>query len=317
MDCAWCGSMAIDQYMRSPDIVQHKPGTFTLDRCRDCSHIFQNPQPSVEGLDFYYRDTYDGLGAKSTEVGFSMATRDYKRRAKTLLPYAKPETWLDIGTGYGHFCKAAKQIWPETSFSGLDQGNGVQKALDRGWIDKAHQGFFTEIADKLAGRYDVLSMHHYLEHTLDPIEEIRAAAQVLDPGGYLQIEVPDPECIFASLFGRRWFQWMQPQHLHMISSGNLSAALGDNGFTVVTVERKEADLGKDFAFAAAVVLNAFAPIPNRAWAPRDPTIVDYAKFVSMWIVAIPILAGAFILDNTVRRLLPRRTNAYRIIAQRV
>lgn len=315
-DCAWCGSRDIRTCQSSPDIVQHKPGIFNLDKCRACEHVFQNPRLSAEGLNYYYRDTYDGLGEKSTEFGFGLAGRDYRRRARTLLPYATPQNWLDVGTGFGHFCQAARKIWPNTKFTGLDQGDGVLKGLRRGWIDEAHQGFFPELADVLTGRYDVVSMHHYLEHTIDPVAELRAAAQVLTPGGHLQIEVPDPDCVFAELFGSRWFQWMQPQHLHMFPSANLEKALTETGFSIVTVERGKADLGHDFVFAAAVVLNAFGPDPRRPWAPRSAKPLDYVRFATTMLLAAPVLLGAFVLDHTVRHLIPRHTNAYRIVARR-
>ncbi len=314
--CVWCGSAEIEEHLRSPDIVQHKPGVFILDKCRSCGHVFQNPRLSPEGLDFYYRDTYDGLGAKSTEFGFGLVVRDYRRRAQTLLAHAEPGSWLDVGTGFGHFCRTARRFWPRTRFSGLDRGAGVLLGLERGWIDEAHQGAFTELAGELAGRYDVVSMHHYLEHTLDPAAEIRAAARVLGPGGHLQIEVPDPESIFARLFGRRWFQWMQPQHLHMFPAANLEKALTESGFTVVAVERDKADLGMDFVFASAVVLNAFGPRPTRPWAPKPPSFTGHVRFALAMLLAVPVLPLAFVLDSTVRRLLPRRGNAYRIIARR-
>jgi hypothetical protein len=52
------------------DLLQQKPGTFTLDRCGGCGHIFQNPPVNAEGLSFYYRDFYDGLSAEKVEWGF-------------------------------------------------------------------------------------------------------------------------------------------------------------------------------------------------------------------------------------------------------
>ena len=33
---------------------------FTLEQCGDCGHVFQNPRLTPEGLEFYYRDFYDG-----------------------------------------------------------------------------------------------------------------------------------------------------------------------------------------------------------------------------------------------------------------
>jgi ubiquinone/menaquinone biosynthesis C-methylase UbiE len=315
-DCPWCGSPALQVHVVSPDILQGKPGSFTLERCRGCGHIFQNPRLNAAGLEFYYRDFYDGLGATAAQLCFSLLRKAYRRRARLLPPHAAPRAWLDVGTGYAHFCRTARQIWPQTRFAGLDLGDGVLQAKRRGWIDDAYQGSFVDLAGTLTGRYDVVSMHHYLEHTTDPLDEIHAAARVLPPGGHLLIEVPDPECTPARLLGRYWSHWMQPQHLHMFPADNLEQALTTSGFSVVTVEHNRADLGQDFLPSVALLLAALAPDPGRPWATRPPTRTDHARRATVLLLAPPTLLSGLLLDRTVRQLLPYRSNAYRILAVR-
>lgn len=41
--CPWCDSSRLKTRLRTKDLIQHKPGTFVLDRCEDCRHTFQNP----------------------------------------------------------------------------------------------------------------------------------------------------------------------------------------------------------------------------------------------------------------------------------
>ena len=60
--CPWCGSEDLSVRLRTGDLIQRKPGRFTLEQCGACGHIFQNPRLTPAGLDFYYRDFYDGLG---------------------------------------------------------------------------------------------------------------------------------------------------------------------------------------------------------------------------------------------------------------
>ena len=54
--CYWCGSDALAGRLDITDLLQHKPGTFHLDECRDCGHVFQNPALTVAGLDHFYED---------------------------------------------------------------------------------------------------------------------------------------------------------------------------------------------------------------------------------------------------------------------
>ena len=108
-------------------------------------------------------------------------------------PFVTPRTWLDIGTGYGHFCKDAAEVWPDTVFDGLDMGAGVEEGQRRGWLTNVYRGELPELAEQVAGKYDVLSMHHYLEHVTDPRKELDVVASIMKPGSYLLIEVPDPD----------------------------------------------------------------------------------------------------------------------------
>lgn len=144
------------------------------------------PRLTPEGLEFYYRDFYDGRGGEGAGTVFGRLGAAYRGRAEMLRPHsgsAGPASWLDVGTGHGHFCNAARAVWPGTRFDGLDMGDGVREAELRGWVETGYQGQFPEFAGKLAGQYEVVSMYHYLEHTREPLAELDTAAAVLAPAG--------------------------------------------------------------------------------------------------------------------------------------
>ncbi|MEU9301981.1 class I SAM-dependent methyltransferase [Streptomyces sp. NPDC048269] len=316
-DCPWCGSPRLSVRVRVPDLLQGKPGRFTLERCGDCGHVFQNPRLSPEGLEFYYRDFYDGRGGEGAGTLFGRLGPAYRARARMLLPHTEPSSWLDVGTGHGHFCNAARAVWPRTRFDGLDMGDGVRAAERRGWVETGYQGQFPEFASKLAGQYEVVSMYHYLEHTRDPMAELDAAAAVLAPGGYLTIEVPDPESRMARLLGPAWLPWFQPQHQHLVPAANLREALADRGFTVLTEEHGEAHQGNDFVGAVALSATRLAPDPDRPWGP-PPTPRARARAHAVRAASLPFFAGAVLLD-ALRTAAARTTdggNAYRLLARK-
>jgi SAM-dependent methyltransferase len=320
-DCPWCGSADLTPLVRSPDLVMHKPGMFTLDRCRTCGHVFQNPRLTPEGLDFYYRDAYDGLGAATAERVFLTAGKSYRGRARMLAPFTTPKAWLDVGAGHGHFCAAARQVWPDTVFDGLDQGAGIEEAQRRGWITTGYRGTFPALASELAGYYDVVSMHHYLEHTRDPLAELEAAARVLPSGGYLLIEVPDPQWPLARLLRRYWMAWFQPQHQHMMPLDNLARALAECGLRTVAVERGRAHQASDFVTAAFLFFSGLAPDRALPWIarPQAPPAAAWAWRHLVWAVSLPVMAVSLLLDQTLARALARRRdrgNAYRVLARR-
>ncbi|MEU8588776.1 class I SAM-dependent methyltransferase [Streptomyces sp. NPDC048664] len=319
-DCPWCGSARLTTRLRTTDLLQHKPGRFTLAGCGDCGHVFQNPRLSAAGLDFYYRDFYDGLGERQLGRTFGGRTRMYVARARAVQAHEPaPKTWLDVGTGHGHFCEAARTVHPETSFDGLDFTDGVELAERAGRVDRGHRGSFPDLAPELTGRYDVVSMFHYLEHSTEPDRELRAAHTALRPGGHLLIEVPDPESRYARLLGRWWLPWLQPQHLHLAPVGNLRARLTGLGFTVVAEEHAGPHDPVDLLAAVWLALDSAAPREDLPWLPRPPTALRRALRTVTLLAGVPLLVLGTLLDRCAAGPVSQRlglSNAYRLLARR-
>jgi SAM-dependent methyltransferase len=318
--CPWCGGRALDERLRTPDLVQFKPGEFVLEECRTCGLVFQNPRLTIPGLDFYYRDVYDGLGAPGIQFLFAQSEPSYRGRVALARRHTAPDTWLDVGTGYGHFCLIARGILPDTGFDGLDMGTSIDEAQERGWVDHAYRGLFPDLAGEMAGRYDVVSMHHYLEHTRDPRAELDAARVALKAGGHLLIEVPDPESRFGRLFGKYWVPWLQPQHQQFLSVAHLSTALEAQGFAVVEVERGAAHQPVDIGGAIGMWTLATAPPSRLPW--RDPpTTADKVKRAAVLGAMAPLAIAGVLADRALQPFIRRHgagwASAYRILARRL
>ncbi|MFE3167737.1 class I SAM-dependent methyltransferase [Streptomyces sp. NPDC059224] len=318
--CPWCASGRLTTRLRTTDLLQHKPGSFLLDRCQECGHTFQNPRLNDAGLEFYYRDFYDGLGEEKMSGTFGGRTKMYRGRAESVLPHdATPKNWLDVGTGHGHFCEAAREVLPGTAFDGLDFTDGVELAAREGRVERAYRGAFPELAPDLAARYDVVSMFHYLEHSTDPDSELRAAHRAVRPGGHLLIEVPDPQSRYDRLLGRWWLPWLQPQHLHFIPVANLRTRLTELGFTVVAEQHAEAHDPVDLLAAVWLALDHTAPREDAPWLPRPPGALRKTARAALLLAGIPALIAGTLADRFAVRPLSHRlrvSNAYRLVARR-
>ncbi|SDK05299.1 class I SAM-dependent methyltransferase [Streptomyces indicus] len=321
-DCPWCSSKRLKVRLRTKDFLQRKPGTFVLEQCADCRHIFQNPRLSHAGLDFYYRDFYEGLFGRELGQAFEGAEGDRKQRhadrARAMLTHLRPKRWLDVGTAGGDFCVGAKKELPDTVFDGLDVGTNVVKAKEEGRIEEAYQGFLPDHATALAGRYDAVSMFHVLEHTVDQKAELAAARKVLRQGGHLMIEVPDPESHYARLLGKYWVPWFQPQHLHFVSVGNLNRALRELGFTVVAVDRRRPHIPFDFLGAFGMLLIRMQPFRNEPWLPKEPGKAGTWLCRTVFRLGVPVMPFLYFLDRLLGPVVSRIgfSNAYRVVARK-
>jgi len=169
----------------------------------------------------------------------------------------------------------------------------------------------------LGDTYDVVSMSHYLEHTREPIDEIKAAHQALKEGGMLLIEVPDPECRLGRLLGRWWLPWFQPQHQHLLRTENLKDLLDKHGFDSVHWHHGEAHQPVDFLFATYLQINRLSPVHNEPWAPPLNVFKRLIHSLvwsggSFWIVL------GWLMDKFNAPLMRRakHSNTYRVIARK-
>ncbi|MEU2900424.1 class I SAM-dependent methyltransferase [Streptomyces sp. NPDC001273] len=321
-DCPWCGSARLRNRLRTGDLRRHRPGLFTVDECRDCGHTFQNPRLTAEGLAFYRRAVRGAPRDPATERVLALHAVRHRRRAaaRAMLPFGEPESWLDVGTGLARFPQTAREFFPYTAFDGTDLTARVEQARTLERVEEAHIGPLTDpgIMARLAGRYDVVSMLHHLEHTTDPRAELHAALDALRPGGHLLIETLDPRCAFAALFGRWWLPYDQPRRLHLMPRRNLRAELETRGCTLVTTGHRAAHVPHDLAGLTALALSHTLPAPDTPWRAIPPTPFQQHLRRVLLRAGTPLVVAAAATDAALAPLL-RHTpfaNAYRVIARK-
>lgn len=241
--------------------------------------------------------TYVPLHLRLTRRG----PRRLRAAARTALPFPEPESWLDVGTGYGRFPESAKEVFPYTSFDGLDLTHRVLHARVAERVEEAHVGPLTDprVASRLRGRYDVVSMFRHLEHAPDPRGELRAALAALRPGGHLVLELPNPRCAFAALLGRLWVPHSPPGHLHLLPADVLRDELAAQGCTVVSTDHRAPHIPYDLAAATSLTLTRLLPSPLAR-------------------ASAPLVAVAWALDHLLAPVLSRTpfSNAYRVVARK-
>jgi SAM-dependent methyltransferase len=133
---------------------------------------------------------------------------------------------LEVGCGAGQLLKTLAQIgW---------QAEGVE------WDEKA-----AEIARRTSGRpvmvgdfqntalplatYDLVVLHHVIEHLPDTRGCLRKIADILAPGGRVVLIYPNVGSLGARIFREDWYSWEVPRHLVLPSSGAIRKAAGAVG----------------------------------------------------------------------------------------
>jgi SAM-dependent methyltransferase len=235
--CPLCGqtlalwlSMPIDSQRRQP--TAHG----TVYRCPVCSFGMTWPRPSREEVqDFYQFDYYTHCQSQPGEtesvplldkVRLHLAWRfdrgeDLDQMMMDRLAKSPSSEVCDIGCGSAALLDRLARLGH--SVVGVDPDPvSVANGVDRGL--QVYEGSAENLPDAVASRrFDVVTLSHVLEHTLDPLEAVKQAASILRPGGLLVCEVPNNAHLGLDFVGTAW-SWLDiPRHINFFVPENLVA----------------------------------------------------------------------------------------------
>jgi 2-polyprenyl-3-methyl-5-hydroxy-6-metoxy-1,4-benzoquinol methylase len=111
-----------------------------------------------------------------------------------LLPHLPPRigTVLDIGCGGGAFGRSLKAAQPDAVLIGVEPDPLAAERARAEAYQYVATGFFPEVLEDLPHRaYDAICFMDVLEHMPDPHAALRAAAEVLAPGGVIYASIPN------------------------------------------------------------------------------------------------------------------------------
>ncbi len=117
---------------------------------------------------------------------------------------------LDVGCGGGTRLDALASI-------GFLNLTGIDAFLppEREVSGAAGVRLFREEIEDHEGQYDLIMMHHSLEHGIDPLAMLEAARKRLNQGGAIFVRIPLLQDEIWQKYGRYWAQLDAPRHLYL------------------------------------------------------------------------------------------------------
>ena len=139
-----------------------------------------------------------------------------------MIPWHGRGRLLDFGCGGGAYLERMhRQGWDVT---GLDVSAAAVECVRTRLGLRALLGTLPHPELKPA-TFDVVTMWHSLEHVHEPLEVLRAAHQLLAPGGKLLVATPNIDSLPFRWFGQAWYGLDLPRHLTHFSSRTLRRLL--------------------------------------------------------------------------------------------
>ncbi len=196
--------------------------------CRKCGLIWVDPRPADNVLKTFYADDYrkeyKGITRPRKkhvyrDASEAMARHDFFRDI-----LKKHDRLCDIGAGNGVFVYCLRQLGIEAS--GVEPDRNHAKYARDVLCVPVQTGFSRDIEFPDVG-FDMVTLHHVLEHMTDPLRELLHIRRMLKPGGCLVVEVPNAEDIKQDP-GHRYHK----AHIYTFNPQTLAALGNKAGFSV-------------------------------------------------------------------------------------
>lgn len=201
--------------------------------CTGCGLIHSHPIPSQGDLEDYYRETYRS-DYKSTRTPKLKHLVRYApgvlARVFEIQRYTRPDqrVLLDIGSGCGDFLYMATKLGFQAR--GIEPHQGYA-AFARSELGMPVENASFETTSFAPGAFDVINLHHVLEHMSEPVVTLRRLHTLLREDGLLAIAVPD-----ISLGAHAPMTQFHRAHIYNYNHETLTAVLSRAGFKVLNPE---------------------------------------------------------------------------------
>ena len=200
-----------------------------LRQCKVCSLVATARVPAFDYEDEYFTDPLSGGYDFAADFSVDFDTARFEGELDRLAAAGLRGTLLDVGCATGTYMAAAQRRgW---TVSGVETA-----AFAREEAARRTGSLVTASCEALpAGqRYDLVTLHHVLEHLHEPVAFLR---DTLAPrvGRRLLIEVPHFDSLASRVYGSQWRDLRLEQHVCHYTGPTLSRLLTAAGFRVTRV----------------------------------------------------------------------------------
>lgn len=198
--------------------------SFSINTCPVCSMGITEPILSDEEMGQYYESTY------RYDV-HSYIESEKRWRSRKLIKQIKLEnvhSILDIGCMYGYLLEEAKKL-------GISRCDGIEPYASQIDYSESIDHMFNESVESYQQssplHYDLVIAQHVLEHVRDISSFASSIYQMLRPGGYCILCVPNYGSLTRKMFKSSWGWYQVPMHRHHFTEKALLKLCQESGFS--------------------------------------------------------------------------------------
>jgi SAM-dependent methyltransferase len=253
--CRICGNIDGLRHYSVSEMMMGTHDVFDYFQCPSCGCLQISEIPANLGK--YYPENYYSYRNKARNLNYKLRSWIDRQRVLASLRgtstvgsivnrYSKPLeyiSWirdiqidfdsaiLDIGCGQG-------RLLLRMSMGGFTNLTGVDPFIDNdiSYYDniRIHKQDLDEFSDSKR-KYDLIMLHHSLEHMPDQSRAFDSISKLLSPGGTALIRIPLADSYAWEHYRENWVQLDPPRHLYLHSRESLGLLAEKHGFIVSNV----------------------------------------------------------------------------------
>jgi len=234
VDCNLCGNKKSVPYVRVQNVTNLNIKYWQVVKCPNCGLLYTNPRLSIEDVTRLYQAEYNTPRNPKLFQRLILSIKKWKVYFFRRIDGKKGDAVLDVGCGDGYFLIACKSKGYQVM--GLDLDEQFSKEIGKKYNIKVLAGQLSTTLLESAS-FDHITMHHMLEHSYDPMEDLKTAHRLLKRNGKLYIEVPNMNNIEVKVKQLRNmpFHWSLPFHTYHFNKETITAYLSKAGFKILSV----------------------------------------------------------------------------------
>lgn len=214
---------------------------FQMDVCKACQHIFTNPMPSDDALNYYYNSELKVFENKFFNDTRSTRVKIFIDRLTEIQRQAKGNQLLDIGSAVGIFLDANRLAGKPFDITSCDISAEACSYISAHYeeVRVVHSDVMLLSEDK---RYDCITLWDTLEHIVDPISLLEKLGRLLNPDGILCFSTPNTLSFEWKIMGMDHVQLLPPGHVNLYNTHNIHVLLKAAGFNINSLRTPNASL---------------------------------------------------------------------------
>lgn len=231
--CDYCKSKLYRQRKRLTKRREILDTKFSVVQCKACGLLSLFPFPTEEELKHVYHE----YAEKKARISIEKIRKEvvYPLKLEKLKKFSEGNKLLDIGAGLGTFVCMAREFGFDAVGVEYEQGQ-CKKAQELWGVDLINDRI-ENVYHNFIG-FDIMHLHHVLEHLYSPRKMLDIVYKILRPGGIALIEVPNEFFNIAReilvLIKSDTEQLVKPlDHLYFFSAKSLKRYIDKNRFSIV------------------------------------------------------------------------------------